>query len=57
MDALLATNAIFALCLAWAAWRQYRRRNRRDAGFLGAVSSLALAISAATWLHVLDHGW
>lgn len=57
MHALLVSNGVIGLCLAWVAWRESRLGNRRDASFLGGFSAIALTVSAATWLHVLDRGW
>ncbi len=57
MHALLVSNGVIGLCLAWVAWRESRQGNRRDAGFLRGFSAIAMALSAGTWLHVLDRGW
>ncbi|WP_409268808.1 hypothetical protein [Massilia sp. BHUDP2] len=57
MNAMLVSNGLIGLCLAWIAWREFRSHNRRDAGILGSAACIALAVSAGTWLHVLEHGW
>ncbi|MFN3789658.1 hypothetical protein [Massilia sp.] len=57
MNAMLVANGLIGLGLAWLAWREFRSRNRREARVLGGMAGIALAVSAGTWLHVLQHGW
>jgi hypothetical protein len=40
---------IFAAAVLYAAWHEYARSNRRDAGLLAATGALSLVGSAAVW--------
>lgn len=48
----LAIGALtLALAILYAAWHEYKARNRRDANFLAAVGTVSLIGSAMAWLH------
>jgi hypothetical protein len=56
MNDLIAPDmAIGALALAlailYAAWHEYKARNRRDASLLAALGAVSLMGSAVAWLH------
>lgn len=49
-DMAIAALAL-TLAILYAAWHEYRERNRRDSRLLAAVGAVGLLGSAATWLH------
>jgi multisubunit Na+/H+ antiporter MnhB subunit len=40
-----------ALIILYAAWHEYKERNRRDASLLAVVGALGLIGSAVAWVH------